>query len=69
MGAPSLRVFCARVGFHESVHQGFLHLILILIDFFLSGGAAVYRCDDRRIFIAALAAEGRQFSNSTTTSL
>ncbi len=37
MGAPSLRVFCARVGFHGTVRQGFctctchLHLILHLI--------------------------------------
>jgi hypothetical protein len=29
--------------------------------FLLSDGAAVYRCDNHRIFIAALAAEGRQF--------
>src|SRR5208337_4763547 len=47
MGAPSLRVFCARVGFHGSVRQRFLplHLILLLILFLLLGGVAVYRCD------------------------
>ena len=32
MGAPSLRVFCARVGFHRSVRQRFLNLILLLLS-------------------------------------
>ena len=35
-----------------------LLLILILPLILLLGGAAVYRCDNRRILIAALAAEG-----------
>ncbi len=62
MGAPSLRVFCAKVGFHGSVQFGLLHLILLLPLLLLLGGAAVYRCDNRALVIAASAAEGRQRS-------
>ncbi len=41
-GAPSLRVLCARVGFHDRVPHGVLHVIL--------GGAAVHCCGNWLVF-------------------
>ena len=60
MGAPPLRVFCARACPERSRRGGIPRkrptrfLILLLLLLLLLGGAAVYRCDNRRILIAAL---------------
>ncbi len=65
---PSLRnrhIICQRgKGRWEKVVVQFESILYLPL-----GGAAVYRCDNKVFSVSALAAEGRQFSNCTTTLL